>query len=135
MVSLLPRIDIIFEQLAAATWVDLIQLQIYPFIRTKDDTFIVSVFSGFGESTEITSEVSSLLLKYAILLYLKRQEDKVRYAGLVDIGKLRWKLYTKMRMTRSRPQMQRYNSTRCGLSMLPLSSRSHSSCSLLVFLW
>ena len=65
------------------------------FIRMKDDRVIVSAFSDFGESSEITSEVSSLFSKYTIRLYLKRQEDKVRYADLVDIGKLRWKLYTK----------------------------------------
>ena len=61
----------------------------------KDDTVIVSAFSDFGESTEITLEMRSLLSKYTIQLYLKRQENKVRYADLEEIGKLRWKLYTK----------------------------------------
>ena len=59
------------------------------------DALLLCVINKLVQLPKITSEVSSLLLKYAIRLYLKRQKDQVRYADLVDIGKLRWKLYTK----------------------------------------
>ena len=65
------------------------------FLNMKDDSAVTSGFSDFGESPQISADVNATLSKYTIQLYLKRQEDKVRYADLEDIGKLRWKLYTK----------------------------------------
>ena len=96
----------------------------------KDDTVIVFAFSDFGESTEITLEVSFLLSKYTTLIgETGRQGEVRRSCGYLQVALQTVYLYTK----RNKNFQRNKNLNLCYYYMKYLNYRETLYSSLILF--